>query len=216
MNYDVLEQHQTSKTPKDDMLNLKCDSLQYNFLLLKMEGMKIIISNTHTPHRLDAATDKQRKDDCLLAIQQLNMVRPLKCLTELTEVEFKSIETFISNPVALKRARHIVGEVQRSKDAINALKEGDLVLFGQLMNASHLSLRDNFEIVSPEVDAMVAEAMKIDGVIGSRMTGSGFGGCTISLVKEEVIDIYQKSWCNLRNPYRHKKSLFYGRNRRLR
>ncbi|MEI7504230.1 MAG: galactokinase [Paludibacter sp.] len=192
VNYAVLEQHQTSKTPKDDMLNLKCDSLQNNFLPLKMEGMKIIISNTHTPHRIDIISDKLRKDDCLLAVQQLNKVRPLKCLTELTEVEFKSIETFISNPVALKRARHIVGEVQRSKDAINALKDGDLVHFGQLMNTSHDSLRDNFEIVSPEVDAMVAEAMKIDGVIGSRMTGSGFGGCTISLVKEEAIDTFIK------------------------
>ena len=193
LNHAVLEQHQTSKTPKDDILNVICDSLQNDFLPIKMEGMKIIITNTHTPHRIDTISDKLRKDDCLLAVQQLNKVRPLKCLTELTEVEFKSIETFISSPVALKRARHIVGEVQRSSDAINALKEGDLVLFGQLMNASHLSLRDNFEIVSPEVDAMVAEAMKIDGVIGSRMTGSGFGGCTISLVKEEAIETFIKT-----------------------
>jgi len=192
VNSSLREQQYASKILKDETLNLLCHTKPNDFLPLKMEGVKIIITNTHTPHRLDAAADKQRKDDCLLVVEQLSVVRPLKCLTELTDVELNSIEAFISSPVALKRARHIVGEVQRSSVAINALKVGDLFLFGQLMNASHISLRDNFEIVSPEVDAMVAEAMKIDGVIGSRMTGSGFGGCTVSLVKEEAIETFIK------------------------
>ena len=123
-------------------------------------------------------------------MEQLNTVRPLKYLAELTEADFKAIEHAITDPVAHKRARHVVGEVQRTSDAVKALKEGNLVLFGQLMNASHASLRDDYEVTGPELDCMAAEAWKIDGVIGSRMTGGGFGGCTVSLVKEEAIDAF--------------------------
>ncbi len=116
----------------------------------------------------------------------------MKYLAELTEAEFKSIEYAITDPVAHKRARHVVGEVQRTSDAVKALKAGDLTLFGKLMNASHISLRDDYEVTGPELDCMAEEAWKIDGVIGSRMTGGGFGGCTVSLVKEEAIDTFIK------------------------
>jgi galactokinase len=116
----------------------------------------------------------------------------LKYLAELTEAEFKSIENAITDPVAHKRARHVVGEVQRTSDAVKALKAGDVALFGKLMNASHASLRDDYEVTGPELDCMAEEAWKIDGVIGSRMTGGGFGGCTVSLVKEEAIDTFIK------------------------
>ena len=92
--------------------------------------------------------------------------------------------------MAHKRARHVVGEVQRTSDAVKALKDGNLELFGKLMNASHVSLRDDYEVTGPELDCMAEEAWKIDGVIGSRMTGGGFGGCTVSLVKEEAIDTF--------------------------
>jgi galactokinase len=108
----------------------------------------------------------------------------------LTEAEFKEIESAITDPVAHKRARHVVGEVQRTKDAVKALKAGDLTLFGKLMNASHVSLRDDYEVTGLQLDTMAEEAWKIDGVIGSRMTGGGFGGCTVSLVKDEAIDTF--------------------------
>ncbi|MFZ4799935.1 MAG: hypothetical protein ACOYMA_20765 [Bacteroidia bacterium] len=98
----------------------------------------------------------------------------------------------ISNPIAIKSAYDIISEVHRTKKAAKALKEGDLTLFRLLMNASHVSLRDNLEIVSPEVDPMVTEAWKINGFIGSRMAGFGFGGCTISLVKVEAIEQFVK------------------------
>jgi galactokinase len=128
--------------------------------------------------------------ECKTAVAQLNTVRPLKYLAELTEADFKAIESAITDPVAHKRARHVVGEVQRTSDAVKALKAGELTLFGQLMNASHASLRDDYEVTGPELDCMAEEAWKIDGVIGSRMTGGGFGGCTVSLVKEEAIDTF--------------------------
>ena len=130
--------------------------------------------------------------ECKLAVEQLNTVRPLKYLAELTETEFKSIESVITDPVAQKRARHVVSEVQRTSDAVKALKAGDLTLFGKLMNASHVSLRDDYEVTGTELDCMAEEAWKIDGVIGSRMTGGGFGGCTVSLVKDEAIDTFIK------------------------
>ena len=111
-------------------------------------------------------------------------------MAELTEAEFKSIESAITDPVAHKRARHVVGEVQRTSDAVKALKAGDLVKFGQLMNASHASLRDDYEVTGLQLDTMAEEAWKVEGVIGSRMTGGGFGGCTVSLVKDEAIDTF--------------------------
>lgn len=150
--------------------------------------MKVVISNTHSPHKLDSGAYNSRVAQCQLAVKQINEVRPIKYLAELTEEEFKKIESAITDEVAHKRARHVVGEVQRTTDAVKALKEGNLKLFGELMNASHVSLRDDYEVTGPELDTMAEEAWKIDGVIGSRMTGGGFGGCTVSLVKDEAID----------------------------
>lgn len=109
---------------------------------------------------------------------------------ELSEAEFNGLVSNITNPVAIKSVYHMISEVHRTKLAIEVLKKADYISFGHLMNASHSSLRDNLDIVCPEVDAMVTEALKIDGVVGSRMTGCGFGGCTISLVKEEAIDTF--------------------------
>jgi len=190
INYDIEKMPVFATAKKNDTLQLICNSLEINFLPIRMVGIKIIISNTHTPHELESALFNQRIAESKLVIEQLSKVRSLNSLSELTETEFKSIESVITNLVVLKRARHVVSEIQRTKAALKALKEGNLTLFGQLMNASHVSLRDNYEIVSPEVDFMVKKAWKIDGVIGSRMTGGGFGGCTVSLVKDEAINTF--------------------------
>jgi galactokinase len=125
-------------------------------------------------------------------LKQLQTARPsLKNLAELSQAEFDDIKGAITDPIALKRARHVVGEVQRTVDAVTALKAGDILKFGKLMNASHDSLRDDYEVTGLELDTLVEEAWKIDGVIGSRMTGGGFGGCTVSLVKDEAIDNFK-------------------------
>ena len=156
------------------------------------EGYKVVISNTHTPHRVDASIYYQRISECKQAVEYLNKIQPIHNWDELTEVEFNGLVSTISNPVAIKSVYHMISEVHRTKVAIEVLKKADYISFGHLMNASHISLRDNLEIVSPEVDAMVSEALKIEGVIGSRMAGCGFGGCTISLVKEDAVDIFIK------------------------
>jgi len=190
VNCGIMDQFVSANGAKDHAVHLNCDTLEFELVPVKLEGVKIVISNTHSPHKLDSGAYNQRVAECKKAVEQLNTVRPLKYLAELTEADFKSIESAITDPIAHKRARHVVGEVQRTSDAVKALKAGDITLFGKLMNASHASLRDDYEVTGPELDCMAEEAWKIDGVIGSRMTGGGFGGCTVSLVKEEAIDTF--------------------------
>ena len=190
VNCGIMDQFASANGAKDHAIHLNCDTLEFELVPVKLEGVKILIANTHSPHKLDSGAYNQRVAECKLAVEQLNTVRPIKYLAELTETEFKLIESAITDSVAHKRARHVVGEVQRTSDAVKALKAGDLTLFGQLMNASHASLRDDYEVTGPELDCMTEEAWKIEGIIGSRMTGGGFGGCTVSLIREEAIDTF--------------------------
>ncbi len=188
VNCGIMDQFASAHGQKDNAIFLNCDTLDYELVPVKLDGVKVVISNTHSPHKLDSGAYNDRVAQCQLAVKQINEVRPIKYLAELTEEEFKKVEHAITDEVAHKRARHVVGEVQRTTDAVEALKAGELEKFGKLMNASHVSLRDDYEVTGPELDAMAEAAWKINGVIGSRMTGGGFGGCTVSLVKDEAID----------------------------
>ncbi|MEI6751889.1 MAG: galactokinase [Paludibacter sp.] len=161
-------------------------------LYKKTEGYKIVISNTHTPHKVDASSYFQLISECKSAVEYLNKIQPIHNWDELTEEDFKSLVSAVENPVAIKTVYHMISEVHRTKLALKLITDGDLNTFGQLINASHTSLRDNLEIVSSEVDAMVAEAWNIEGVLGSHMAGCGFGGCTISLVREDIVDTFIK------------------------
>ncbi len=190
VNCGIMDQFASAQGKKDHAIFLNCDTLQFELVPVKLNGIKVVISNTHSPHKLDSGAYNQRVAECKLAVEQINKVRPIKYLAELTEAEFKTIENAITDPVAHKRARHVVGEVQRTTDAVKALKAGNIAAFGKLMNASHVSLRDDYEVTGLQLDTMAEEAWKIDGVIGSRMTGGGFGGCTVSLVKDEAIDTF--------------------------
>ncbi len=190
VNCGIMDQFVSANGVKDHAVYLDTTSLEFELVPVKLEGVKIVISNTHSPHKLDSGAYNQRVAECKKAVEQLNAVRPVKFLAELSDADFAEIESAITDPVAHKRARHVVGEVQRTNDAVKALKAGDLELFGKLMNASHVSLRDDYEVTGPELDCMAEEAWKIEGVIGSRMTGGGFGGCTVSLVKDEAIDTF--------------------------
>lgn len=187
VNCGIMDQFASAQGKKDHAIFLNCDTLQFELVPVKLSGVKIVISNTHSPHKLDSGAYNDRVAQCRLALEQLRTVRPLNNLAQLTEEEFTKIENAITDPVAHSRARHVVGEVQRTTDAVEALKKGDILAFGKLMCASHVSLRDDYEVTGPELDALAEEAWKIPGVIGSRMTGGGFGGCTVSLVKDEAI-----------------------------
>ena len=193
VNCGIMDQFASSWGKKDHAIHLNCDTLEFEHVPVKLKGIKVVIANTHSPHHLDSGAYNDRVAQCQLAVEQLRKVKPeLKNLAELTEAEFKQIESAITDPVAHKRARHVVGEVQRTSDAVKALKAGDIEKFGKLMNASHVSLRDDYEVTGLQLDTMAEEAWKVPGVLGSRMTGGGFGGCTVSLVKDEAIEQFKK------------------------
>jgi len=191
VNCGIMDQFASAQGKKDHAIYLDCATLDFELVPVKLEGVKVVISNTHSPHKLDSGAYNARVAECKLAVEQLQTVRPgLKALAELSEAEFNEIKHAITDKVALMRATHVVGECQRTIDAVAALKAGNLQLMGQLMNASHVSLRDNYEVTGLHLDTLAAEAWKIDGVIGSRMTGGGFGGCTVSLVRDEAIPVF--------------------------
>lgn len=193
VNCGIMDQFASAWGKKDHAIFLNCDTLEFQHVPVKLEGIKVVISNTHSPHKLDSGAYNDRVAQCQLALKQLRTVRPeLKNLAELTETEFEKIENAITDPVAHRRARHVVGEVQRTTDAVKALQDGDIEKFGRLMCASHVSLRDDYEVTGLHLDTLAEEAWKISGVIGSRMTGGGFGGCTVSLVHDEAIEEFKQ------------------------
>ena len=183
----IMDQFASAHGKADHAIYLNCDTLEYDLVPVKLEGINVVVTNTHSPHKLDSGSFNDRVRQCQLAVEQINAVRPIQYLAELSQVEFEQIKDAITDEIAHRRARHVVGEVQRTKDAVEALKNGDIVKFGQLMNQSHVSLRDDYEVTGPQLDALAEAAWKIDGVLGSRMTGGGFGGCTVSLVRDEAI-----------------------------
>ncbi|MCQ2335345.1 MAG: galactokinase [Paludibacteraceae bacterium] len=188
VNCGIMDQFASAQGAQDHAIYLDCATLEFELVPVKLEGVKVVISNTHSPHKLDSGAYNDRVAQCTLAVNQLRTVKPeLKNLAELSEAEFNQIKSAITDPIALKRAEHVVGECQRTIDAVAALKAGNIELFGQLMCQSHVSLRDNYEVTGLHLDTLAEEAWKVDGVIGSRMTGGGFGGCTVSLVKDEAI-----------------------------
>lgn len=193
VNCGIMDQFASAQGKKDHAIFLNCDTLQFTLVPVKLDGIKVVISNTHSPHKLDSGAYNDRVAQCHLALEQLRSVKPnLKNLAELTQAEFDEIQSAITDEVAHRRARHVVGEVQRTKDAVEALQKGDIVTFGQLMNQSHVSLRDDYEVTGLHLDTLAQEAWKIDGVLGSRMTGGGFGGCTVSLVRDEAIKQFKE------------------------
>ena len=158
---------------------------------VKLDGIKVVITNTHSPHHLDSGAYNDRVRQCQTALEQIRKVRPIKYLAELTPEDWQEVEQAITDPIAKKRAHHVVGEVARTAAAVEALKQGNIAYFGELMTASHVSLRDDYEVTGPQLDALAEAAWQVEGVLGSRMTGGGFGGCTVSLVKDEAIESFK-------------------------
>ena len=187
----IMDQFASAQGKKDHAIYLNCDTLDFEHVPVKLEGIKVVITNTHSPHHLDSGAYNDRVRQCKLAVEQISKVKPIKFLAELTEEDWKEVESAVTDPVAHKRARHVVGEVARTAAAVEALKRGEVAYFGELMTASHVSLRDDFEVTGPELDALAEAAWQVEGVLGSRMTGGGFGGCTVSLVKDEAIEKFK-------------------------
>ncbi|MCL1821968.1 MAG: galactokinase [Prolixibacteraceae bacterium] len=186
----IMDQFASATGQSDHAIFLNCDTLEYELVPVKLDGIKIVISNTNSPHKLDSGKYNERVAQCQAAVDAVSKYKPIKKLVDINLDEFKQIEGKIDNEVVRKRARHVVSEIDRTEKAVDELKAGRLEKFGKLMNASHNSLRDDYEVTGLELDTMVDEARKISGVLGSRMTGGGFGGCTVSLVKDEAISVF--------------------------
>ena len=186
----IMDQFASAHGKADHAIYLNCDTLEYDLVPVKLKGIKVIVTNTHSPHKLDSGSFNDRVHQCQLAVEQINAVRPIQYLAELSQAEFEQVKHAITDETAYRRARHVVGEVQRTKDAVEALQQGDINKFGLLMNQSHISLRDDYEVTGLQLDALAEAAWKVEGVLGSRMTGGGFGGCTVSLVRDEAIDTF--------------------------
>ena len=186
----IMDQFASSQGKKDHAIYLNCDTLEFNLVPVQLDGIKVVVSNTHSPHHLDSGAYNDRVRQCQLAVEQISAVRPIKNLAELSQTDFEQVESAITDPIAYRRARHVVGEVQRTKDAVEALQKGDIITFGELMTQSHISLRDDYEVTGLQLDSLAEAAWKVEGVLGSRMTGGGFGGCTVSLVRDEAIPAF--------------------------
>lgn len=184
----IMDQFASGMGRKDHAIYLNCDNLKYDLIPVKLNGVKIIIGNTNSPHSLDSGKYNERVAECQAAVKAIYPSKQIAKLGELSLAEFNSISNNISDSIVRRRAQHVVSEIERTNDAVLALKQGDLVQFGQLMNASHDSLRNDYEVTGLHLDCMVEAARKIEGTIGSRMTGGGFGGSTVSLVKEEFVE----------------------------
>lgn len=192
MNCGIMDQFASAMGKKDHAIFLDTADLSYEYAPLVLNGAKIIVTNSNVKHSLVNSAYNERRSECEKALEELQTVIDIKGLGDLTEEQFEANKSAIKDEIRLKRAKHAVYENQRTIRAVEALKNGDLKLFGELMNASHVSLRDDYEVSCEEIDVLVEEAWKIEGVIGSRITGGGFGGCTVSIVREESVDIFKE------------------------
>lgn len=188
MNCGIMDQFASAMGAKDKAIFLNCATLDYQLTPVVLKDAKLVIVNTNKPHELTNSAYNTRRKECEEALKALQTKADIKAICELTPEQFEEIKDVITDPVVQKRAKHAVYEEARTVEAVKQLNEGNIDSFGQLMGQSHVSLRDDFEVSCRELDVLVDEAWKIDGTIGARMTGGGFGGCTVNIVKDDAID----------------------------
>lgn len=188
MHCGIMDQFAVSMGKKNNAILLNCSTLDYSYAPLELGDCKIIITNSNVPHSLVGSEYNLRRTQCEAALSDIRKAKDISCLCDFTEHELDEYSYCVKDPVTLRRAVHAVSENARAKRAAQALKAGDLHTFGRLMNASHVSLRDNYEVTVPELDVLASLAWELPGVIGSRMTGGGFGGCTVSIVESAMAE----------------------------
>ena len=190
MNCGIMDQFASAMGKKDCAIFLNTADLSYEYASVKLEHARIVIANSNVKHSLVGSEYNVRRQQCESALKQLQSVVSIETLGDLDIEGFEAHKGAIADPVEQRRAKHAVYENQRTLDAVKALKENDIAAFGKLMNASHVSLRDDYEVSCPEMDILAEEAWKLPGVLGSRMTGGGFGGCTVSIVEADQVNAF--------------------------
>lgn len=190
MNCGIMDQFASAMGKKDCAIFLDTSTLEFEYAPVKLKDARIVITNSKVKHSLVGSAYNDRRNECETALRELQTVVDIKALGELTEEEFEAHKDVITSDICRKRAKHAVYENQRTIRAVKALEEDNVEEFGRLMNASHVSLRDDYEVSCEEIDILVDLAWKIPGVVGSRITGGGFGGCTVSIVKNDAVDTF--------------------------
>lgn len=197
----IMDQFAVAAGRECEAILLDTNTLNYEYVPLSLGDVKIVIANTNKKRGLADSKYNERRSECEAALADIQKSMPIRSLGELTAQTWTDAERLIADETCKKRARHAVFENLRTLDALNALNHNDLVRFGQLMNESHRSLRDDYEVTGKELDTLVAAAQAQPGVLGARMTGAGFGGCTVNLVAGAYIDAFVEAVCRI---YREK------------
>ena len=190
MNCGIMDQFASAMGKKDNAIFLDTATLKYEYAPLVLADAKVMVTNSNVKHSLVGSDYNTRRAESEAALKDLQGVIDVKTLGDLSIEEFEAHKGAIKDETCAKRAKHAVYENQRTIRAVEALKNNDIALFGKLMNESHVSLRDDYGVSCDEIDVLVEEAWKIDGVVGSRITGGGFGGCTVSIVKNDAVDTF--------------------------
>ncbi|RKL66441.1 galactokinase [Salipaludibacillus neizhouensis] len=188
VNCGVMDQFAIGMGKKDQAILLDCDTLEYSYAPVKLEGVKLVLANTNKRRGLADSKYNERRSECEEALADLQKEVSINHLCELTTEQFENHKSVIQNDTAMRRAKHAIAENGRTKLAHKRLEEGNLIAVGELMNESHRSLRDDYEVTGEHLDALVEAAWKEPSVLGARMTGAGFGGCTVNLIKEDNIE----------------------------
>ncbi|MEL7608021.1 MAG: galactokinase [Bacillota bacterium] len=192
MNCGIMDQFVSAIGKKDHAIFLNCDTLEYKYVPLDLGDYTIVITNTNAPHKHTESGYAQRRRECEQALALINFNGGnYRHLCDISVQELENFSTFFDNKALYKRARHCVTEEKRTLQALKSLEEGDLTAFGKLLNQANISIRDDYEATGRELDAVFDIATKIGGVLGSRMTGGGFGGCNISIVKKNSVDRFK-------------------------
>jgi galactokinase len=190
VNCGIMDQFAIGMGKDDHAILLNCQTLDYTYSPLELQGASLIIANTNKRRGLADSKYNERRAECERALKQLQVELSVESLGDLTPEQFEQHKYLIQDEVDRKRAKHAVYENFRTKEAVIKLQQGDIVGFGQLMRESHESLRNDYEVTGKELDTLVKAAWSQEGVIGSRMTGAGFGGCTVNIVRKNKIDMF--------------------------
>lgn len=204
MNCGIMDQFAIGMGKEGCAVLLDCNTLNYEYAPLDLKGVSIVIMNTNKRRELADSKYNERRSECERALKELQRKLPIKSLGDLSIDEFEKNKELITNPTDRKRAKHAVYENQRTLQAVERLKAGDLKTFGKLMNESHISLRDDYEVTGKELDTLAEAAWQQPGVLGARMTGAGFGGCAIALVQDADVEHFID---NVGKIYREKTGL---------
>lgn len=192
VNCGIMDQFAIAMGKQGHAIFLDTADLSYEYAPVQLDGAKIVIACSNKKRGLGDSKYNERRAECEKALSEIQEKMNIQTLGDLNEEQFEQVKMAIQDEKRRKRAKHAVYENQRTVQAVNALQENDIATFGKLMNESHVSLRDDYEVTGKELDTLVEEAWKVDGVIGSRMTGAGFGGCTVSIVKDEAVEVFME------------------------